>query len=149
MAFLSRSVSSIVIVFLSAFNAQADDYLKMLLEQEDKDGRFLTEQYKQDWHNGREYFVNLHRYKFKDVNHWMEKQVYLNSGKLLLGAASIGLDALPIEGFSPEILDDELGLIEKGFTGVIIIALGRRGTDDFNASLPKSRLPDTKVFSEI
>lgn len=30
MAFLSRSVSSIVIIFLSTFNAQADDYLKML-----------------------------------------------------------------------------------------------------------------------
>ena len=30
MEFLGRSVSSIVIIFLSTFNAQADDYLKML-----------------------------------------------------------------------------------------------------------------------
>ena len=35
-------------------------------------------------------------------------------GTLLLGAATLGIDATPIEGFDPQALDQELALNEKG-----------------------------------
>lgn len=51
-----------------------------------------------------------HRFDTKDTRHWMEKQVYLALGTLLLGAPALSLDATPIKGFDPRILDEKLNL---------------------------------------
>ncbi len=97
----------------------------------------------------RNYYVNLHRFDLKDTPHWIEKQIYLALGTLLLGAATLGIDATPIEGFDARTLNDELGLRNKNLTGVVLVALGYRSAEDFNASLPKARLPAENVISEI
>ena len=79
----------------------------------------------------------------------MERQVYLAVGGLLFGAAALGLDACPMEGFDADLLDAELGLRERGLAAIALVALGGRGPDDWNAALPKSRLPAEAVFTEI
>lgn len=122
-------------------------YTLKLLEQEDSDGRFTEPSFKTDNHMGRSIFVNMHRFDLKDAQHWMEKQVYLNMGTLLLGAGALGIDAVPIEGLDPKTLDDEFGLREKGYTALAIVALGYHSEDDFNASLPKSRFPEEEIFT--
>jgi nitroreductase/dihydropteridine reductase len=68
---------------------------------------------------------------------------------LLLGASALEIDACPIEGFEPGILDEELGLRAKGLTSVVIAALGYRSTEDFNAKLAKSRLPAEQVITRL
>lgn len=118
-------------------------------DQEDRDGRFPTPEAKAAQVKGRSFYVNLHRFDFRDTQHWMEKQVYLALGTLLLGAATLEIDATPIEGFDPRVLNEELGLRERGLTSVVLAALGYRSGDDFNASLPKSRLPAEVVMSEL
>lgn len=118
-----------------------DAYLLSLLDNEDKDGRFANEEAKAGMHGARSYFVNLHRENLNDAEHWMQKQVYLNVGTLLLGAAAMGIDAVPIEGFDAQVLNEEFGLTEKGFNSVVIVPLGFHSEDDFNAKLPKSRWP--------
>ncbi|NNO01213.1 oxygen-insensitive NAD(P)H nitroreductase [Vibrio sp. B1-2] len=126
-----------------------DNYLLTLLENEEKDGRFANEEAKTGMHGGRSYFVNLHRETLNDAEHWMQKQVYLNVGTLLLGAAAMGIDAVPIEGFDAEVLNQEFGLTEKGFTSLVIVPLGYHSEEDFNAKLPKSRWPEQTVFTEL
>ena len=140
--------ASHVVVFC-ARTAMDDAHIARLLAQEEADGRFPTEEGKQMQNRGRTYYVNLHRFDLKDSQHWMEKQVYLALGTLLLGAAAMEIDATPIEGFDPRILDEELGLRDKGMTSVVLAALGYRSQDDFNAKLPKSRLPAGEVISEL
>ncbi|WP_029846631.1 nitroreductase family protein, partial [Vibrio parahaemolyticus] len=108
-----------------------------------------TEEAKAAVRGGRSYFVNMHRFDLKDANHWMEKQVYLNVGTLLLGASTLEIDAVPIEGFDPKVLDEEFGLREKGYTSVVIVPLGYHAEDDFNAKTPKSRWDAETVFTEI
>jgi nitroreductase/dihydropteridine reductase len=120
-----------------------------ITDQEDRDGRFPTPEAKAAQFKGRSFYVNLHRFDFRDTQHWMEKQVYLALGTLLLGAATLGIDATPIEGFDSRILNEELGLREKELTSVVIAALGYRSAEDFNAKLPKSRLPAASVMSEV
>ncbi|WP_223871519.1 hypothetical protein [Candidatus Dactylopiibacterium carminicum] len=44
---------------------------------------------------------------------------------------------------------EELGLRARGLTSVVIVALGYGGGEDFNAKLPKSRLPVDRVISRI
>lgn len=99
-------------------------------------------------HKGRSYFVNMHRFDYKDAQHWMEKQVYLNVGNFLLGVSTLNIDAVPIEGFDARILDEEFGLREKGFTSLVIVPIGYRSVEDFNASLPKSRLEFSEILTE-
>lgn len=138
--------ASHVIVFCTR-TEMPEEHLKALLAQEEIDGRFQNADAKAGQDKSRRGYVNLHRHDQKDVQHWMEKQTYLALGTLLLGAASLGLDATPMEGFDFKKLDEELGLREKGFTSLVVVSLGYRSEGDFNAKLPKSRLPVESVFT--
>ena len=143
--------ASHVVVFASRL-AVDEDYLQHVLEQEDKDGRFDTdkETHKPAMHGGRSLFVNLHKQDFKDVQHWMDKQVYLNLGQFLLGAAALGVDATPMEGIEIPVLDAEFGLREKGYSALFVVPLGYHDPEqDYNASLPKSRLPYLDILMEV
>lgn len=140
--------ASHVVVFC-AKTAMDDAWLEKVLDQEDADGRFATPEAKAGNHKGRTFFADMHRKDLKDDNHWMQKQVYLNVGNFLLGVAAMGLDAVPIEGFDAAVLDAEFDLTEKGFTSVVVVPVGRHSVEDFNAKLPKSRLPLTTTVTEI
>ena len=124
-----------------------ESHLQAVLAQEALDGRFANDEAKAGQDKSRRGYVNMHRFDQKDVQHWMEKQTYLALGTLLLGAASLGLDATPMEGFDFKKLDEELGLRDKGFTSLVVVSLGYRSESDFNAKLPKSRLPAEAVFT--
>ncbi len=137
------------IVVLCARTSMDEDYLQHILEKEDQDGRFANEEIKNGMHGGRSAFVNFHKNDYNDLQYWMDKQVYLNMGSLLLGSAVLGIDAVPMEGFDVKVLNEELGLTEKGLTAVALVPLGYKANDDFNAQLPKSRLSEEEVFTTI
>lgn len=139
--------ASHVVVFCARTSLD-DAYLAELLEQEQADGRLPTAEAREAQGRGRSYYANLHR-QHDDTQCWMEKQVYLALGTLLFGAAALEIDATPIEGFDPARLDEELNLREQGLKSVVLAALGYRGADDFNAALPKSRLPVDSIISEL
>ncbi|WP_077285090.1 oxygen-insensitive NAD(P)H nitroreductase [Cognaticolwellia aestuarii] len=143
--------ASHVIVFASRLETP-EGYLEQLLVQEEKDGRFDgdLETFRAGMDAGRKMFINLHKDKFNDLNHWLDKQVYLNLGQLLLGAATLGIDATPMEGVDTSVLDEEFGLTEKGFTSLFVVTLGYSDAkNDFNATLPKSRLPYSDILTEV
>jgi len=140
--------ASHVIVFASRITAD-DEFLEKLLEQEDRDGRYAKPEFKADMNKGRNLFVNIHKNDLKDETHWMDKQTYLNMGMLLLGAAALGIDVVPMEGVDTKALDEEFGLREKGYATLAVLALGYRSEDDFNAKLPKSRLPESDIITML
>lgn len=125
-----------------------DAYLADLLQQEADDGRFRDEVARTTQYNTRRSYVELHR-GLGDIPHWTEKQAYLALGTLLLGAAAKGIDATPMEGIDRQVLDAELGLAAQGLNCVVAVALGYRSDSDFNATLPKSRLPAERVFTHL
>jgi nitroreductase / dihydropteridine reductase len=124
-------------------------HLDALIQQEELDQRFQIDGAKAGQDKTRRSYVDMHRYELRDVPQWMEKQVYLALGGLLVGAAVLGIDATPMEGFDQRALDLELGLRERGLTSVVLAAFGHRSEQDFNAKLPKSRLPREQVFTFI
>ncbi|MCG8582604.1 MAG: oxygen-insensitive NAD(P)H nitroreductase [Bacteroidales bacterium] len=140
--------ASHVVVFCTRTDAD-EAYMKHLLEVEDKDGRYPNEEIKQMVFGARNIFANMHRYDLKDLQHWMEKQVYMNMGNFLLGVAALGIDALPMEGLDMKLIDEEFGLREKGYSAVGVISLGYRKESDFNTpdKTPKSRLPEEEVIT--
>ena len=124
-------------------------HLQNVLAQEEKDGRFASADAKAGQDKSRRGYVDMHRYELRDVPQWMEKQVYIALGGLLLGAAMLGIDATPMEGFDQRALDLCLGLREKGLTSVVLVSLGVKSDKDFNAALPKSRLSREDIFTFI
>lgn len=124
--------ASHVIVFCSRVYAD-DEFLEGLLDKEDADGRFAEPKLKEQIHQTRKMFLDIRRYEQKDEAHWLIEQLYLDMGALLLGAATLGIDAVPTEGADLKALDEEFELRSKGYTAVAVISLGYLSEDDFNA----------------
>jgi len=125
------------------------DHLDSLLEQEARDGRFASEAARTALAGARAGCIAMHRDLDRDLSSWMEKQVYIALGTALLGAAALGVDATPMEGFDRQALDAEFGLDGQGLRSLAMLCFGYRAQDDFNAALPKSRLPEEQVFTFV
>ena len=142
--------ASAVVLFCSKIEAD-DAYYQHIADTEDKNGRFPNEDIKNGFLGAVKAFAGIHKYDLKDLQHWMEKQVYLNIGSFLLGVASLGIDATPMEGIDVKALDEEFGLRAKGYTSLVAVSLGYRTESDFNSpdKTPKSRLPESEIFTVI
>lgn len=72
---------------------------------------------------------------------WSSNQAYIALGQLLATAASLAIDACPMEGIEAAKYDEVLGLTGTDFTTVVGCALGYRHSDDKYAEAPKVRFP--------
>lgn len=124
-------------------------HLKDLITSEEKDGRYKDAKVKDYVEQVRAFYTQYHAEQLNDLDSWMAKQVYLSAGMFLMGVAALGIDAVPVEGFDSKILDEELKLKDKGLASVLLIPVGFRSADDNNAALPKSRLPESTVITEM
>lgn len=140
--------SSHTLVFCTRTDISAE-YLEQLLQQDDASGRFKDEAAKQGQRDTRHGYVEFYRNELKNLSSWMENQTYLALGQLLFAAGLEGIDATPMEGFDRDTLNKEFKLTEKGLKASVIVALGYRSDSDFNAKLPKSRLPDQVIFTRL
>lgn len=138
--------ASHVVIFLSR-NDYSSEFLTQIVDQEDADLRFPEKEMKDANDKGRRFFVDLNRTPESRLHGWQDRQVYIALGNLLLAAAAVDVDSTPIEGFDPAKLNDILQLESKGFRSVVIASLGYHSEDDFNAKLPKSRLPFDELFT--
>jgi len=73
------------------------------------------------------------------IEDWATKQAYLAMGNLLTVCAVEGIDACPMEGFSPENYDKILNLKIKGLQSVLVMPIGYRAKDDMFADFKKIR----------
>lgn len=137
-------------VVLLCVRTDADaGHLDRLLDQEQLDGRFRDAAARAGLAAARAACIHMHRDLEKDLGPWMEKQVYIALGTALLGAAVLGVDATPMEGIDKAALDAEFGLHERGLGSLVMVCFGYRAQDDFNATLPKSRLTEEQVFTFV
>lgn len=135
-------------VILLCVRTDADaGYLERLLDQEQRDGRFRDDAARAGAAGARASCIVMHRDLERDLAPWMEKQVYIALGTVLLGAAALGVDATPMEGFDREALNAEFGLPEQGVRSLVMVCFGYRAHYDVNAELPKSRLAPEEIFT--
>ena len=125
------------------------DHLETLLNQDDISGRFKDEAAKQAQHESRSGYVNYYRNVKGDIQRWAENQTFIALGQMLLAAGIEGIDATPIGGFDETIISNELNLNELGLIPSVIMTLGFRSENDFNAKLPKSRLNTAEIFTKL
>ncbi|WP_174492832.1 MULTISPECIES: oxygen-insensitive NAD(P)H nitroreductase [Acinetobacter] len=132
------------------FCTQADiseQHLENLLNQDDRSGRFKDAQAKQGQKDSRIGYVDYYRNEKGDIQRWAENQTFIALGQTLLAAGIEGIDATPIGGFDEDILSQELALTEQGLIPSVLLTLGYRSEQDFNAKLPKSRLNKEDIFT--
>ncbi|MGE8562141.1 MAG: oxygen-insensitive NAD(P)H nitroreductase [Acinetobacter sp.] len=134
------------------FCTQADiseQHLDNLLTQDDISGRFKDDKAKQGQKDSRSGYVDYYRNEKGDIQRWAENQTFIALGQILLAAGIEGIDATPIGGFDEQIINDELQLTEKGLVPSVLLTLGYRSENDFNAKLPKSRLAKENIFTQL
>lgn len=93
------------------------------------------------WENYRQMLLGSYpqRDAEENFNH-AAKQAYIAFSQSLAAAAFEEVDATPIEGFSPDKVDEILGLREKGLRSCVLLTLGyRKAEEDWLVNLPKVR----------
>jgi nitroreductase/dihydropteridine reductase len=134
------------VVAICSQAALSEAHLDRLLARDQEAGRFADEAARNAQHAGRTGYNQLHN-SLGDSATWLERQCYIALGNVLLAAALLGIDACPIEGFDAVRLNEVLNLSERGLHSVVLVALGHRSEQDFNARLPKARLSSTELFT--
>lgn len=125
-----------VIVFVMCIVID-DVYLVQVIEQEVVDGCYLMLQVCEGQCGVLYYYVDLYCYMLGDVQYWMQKQIYLVVGMLLLVVGVYGIDVMLMEGFDVVVLDVEFGLVECGLISVVLVVLGYGSEVNFNVYLLK------------
>lgn len=132
-----------VIVFC-AKNQVDDDHLLRILDAEEQAGRFANTEVKQKrlelCQN------NLAEKRKQGLDTWINEQLHIALGNLLLSAQIEGVDSTAIGGFDNQKLDEILQLPQQGLRSVVMLALGYASADDFNRKLPKARLDQSHVI---
>ena len=84
-----------------------------------------------------------------DINEWSTRQVYIALAQFMDCAALLEIDTCPMEGFLPSEYNKALGLVEQGYSAVVLCAAGYRAEDDGYADKPKVRYLESEVVAYI
>mgnify|MGYP001385553409 CR=1 FL=1 len=93
------------------------------------------------WENYRQMLLANYPQRDAEVNfNHAAKQAYIAFSQAISAAAFQGLDSTPLEGFEPEVIDEILGLKEKGLKSCVMLPIGYRNeSEDWLVNLPKVR----------
>lgn len=81
---------------------------------------------------------------------WTRPQTYIALGNAIHTLARMNIDSTTMEGFDPELLSQEFAQELDGYECNVVLAIGYRDiNEDYNATLPKSRLPADKVIIKL
>ncbi|WP_297796049.1 NAD(P)H-dependent oxidoreductase [uncultured Eudoraea sp.] len=80
---------------------------------------------------------------------WTAKQAYLALGNLLSAAASLKIDACPMEGFEANVYNELLGLNDKKLNTAVVTAVGYRAAEDDTQHYRKVRQSKELLFTHI
>jgi nitroreductase/dihydropteridine reductase len=78
------------------------------------------------------------------------KQAYISFAMAIVAAAEQKIDATPMEGFTPEAVDELLNLKKQGLKSALILTLGYRDeSGDWLINMKKVRTPKEDFITEI
>lgn len=89
------------------------------------------------------------RNRGSEISSWASNQVYIALGQLLTVAATLGVDACPMEGLLMNEYDRLLGLEGTGYKVVVGCALGYRHAEDRYAQAAKVRFSKNEMVVNV
>lgn len=91
--------------------------------------------------------VNISNRPQQENYEWAARQSYIAFATAIAAAAEERVDATPMEGFNNAMLDELLGLKEKGLRSIIMLPLGYRDSEnDWLVKFPKVRRQKENLF---
>ncbi len=95
-------------------------------------------------------FAELNTDENGDTSAWTRAQTYLALGNTLHTLARLGIDSTTMEGVDSELIGQVFEQELAGYQCDVALAIGYHHTDeDYNASLPKSRLASETVLQVL
>ncbi|HEU4497380.1 MAG TPA: NAD(P)H-dependent oxidoreductase [Flavobacterium sp.] len=82
-------------------------------------------------------------------NDWAKRQAYIALSTLINTAASLKIDATPMEGFDPQKFDEILGLDKLGLGTAVIATVGYRHAEDATQHYKKVRKSNENLFINL
>lgn len=103
------------------------------------------------WENYRQMLLNTYPSRDAETNfQHAARQAYIGLGSALIAAAEMKVDSTPMEGFSPDKVDEILGLKEHGLKSVVLLPLGYRADEgDWLVNLEKVRRPTESFITQV
>ncbi|SDQ39158.1 Nitroreductase [Chryseobacterium soldanellicola] len=103
------------------------------------------------WENYRQMLLGTYPQRSAEENFThAAKQAYISFSAAIIAAAFEGVDSTPMEGFSPEAVDEILNLKEKGLKSVLLLPIGYRNEEsDWLVNLTKVRKSKEDFITEI
>lgn len=121
------------------------DYEKVI-DTDIQNGRTLLENKEQAF--GAFAFVDLNTDEHGNNAHWTKAQTYIALGNAMHTVARLGIDSTPMEGVDKEMISELFADELDGYVCEVALAIGyHKESEDYNASLPKSRLPIDDVIT--
>lgn len=136
-------------IILFAYNPSytRDDYAKVV-DKAIADGRTAPENREQAF--GGFAFAELNTNESGDTSAWTKAQTYLALGNALHVLARLGIDSTTMEGVDSELIGMEFKQELGGYQCDVALAMGYHHPDeDYNATLPKSRLDLRSVLTVL
>lgn len=95
-------------------------------------------------------FVDLNTDENGNNEQWTKAQTYLALGNTLHVLARLGIDSTTMEGVDSELIGSIFEKELDGYVCDVALAIGyHHSEEDYNASLPKSRLPAEEVIQVL
>ncbi|KPH11621.1 nitroreductase family protein [Chryseobacterium sp. ERMR1:04] len=103
------------------------------------------------WENYRQMLLSTYPQRSAEENFThAAKQAYISFGAAIIAAAFEEVDSTPMEGFSPDAVDEILNLKEKGLKSVLLLPIGyREASNDWLVNLAKVRKAKEDFITEI
>lgn len=95
-------------------------------------------------------FAELNTDENGNTSPWTKAQTYLALGNTLHTLARLGIDSTTMEGVDSELISEIFADELDGYVCEVALAMGYHAPEeDYNAKLPKSRLPKEKVITVL
>ncbi|WP_085297373.1 nitroreductase family protein [Cognaticolwellia mytili] len=119
-----------------------------VIDADIKNGR--TQQENREQAFGGYAFVDLNTGEDGNNAAWTRAQTYIALGNTMHSAARLGIDSTPMEGVDAELIGEIFAEELDGYVCDVALVLGYHDkTEDYNAKLPKSRLPAEQVIQVL
>lgn len=139
--------SSHIILFAYNPHYTRDDYAQVV-DKGIEDGRTKSEDRESAF--GVFSFAEFYTDEKGNTSGWTKAQTYLALGNTLHVLARLRIDSTPLEGIDIDLVNEEFKVELDGYQCDVALAIGyRHPENDFNATLPKSRLSMDNILVKI
>ncbi|WKK86504.2 nitroreductase family protein [Marivirga arenosa] len=133
------------LLVFAAWDTYTEERINRMFDLVNEERGFKNE----GWENYRQQLLNSYPKRDAETNfQHASKQAYIAFSQALTAAAFEGVDATPMEGFDPDVVDEILGLKEKGLRSCVLLPLGyRKPEEDWLVNLKKVRKPKEELIT--